>query len=162
MDCVRAVDFICSRPELDNTQIFASGGSIGGFLSLALASIDHRIALCSADNPAFADFRDFSESNQFPMESFKRYAREHSMNFNNMLSTLDYYDLKNFVPNLKCDVVTGIGLLDQYAPPYPSMAMYNAIPTKKKLFIFPNLAHEVGPEIGNYVGKWMYYTFQIQ
>lgn len=162
MDCVRAVDFICSRPELDNTQIFASGGSIGGFLSLALASIDHRIALCSADNPAFADFRDFSESNQFPMESFKRYAREHSMNFNNMLNTLDYYDLKNFVPNLKCDVVTGIGLLDQYAPPYPSMAMYNAIPTKKKLFIFPNLAHEVGPEIGNYVGKWMYYTFQIQ
>ena len=162
MDCVRALDFICSRGELDPKQIFVSGGSLGGFLSLALASIDHRVAICAADNPAFADFRDFTYSKEFPMESFSRYAREHHIKFDDILNVLDYYDLKNFVPNIKCEATVGIGLLDQYAPPFPSMVMFNEIPTKKKLFVFPNLAHEVGPEIGNYVGRWMYFYFAIQ
>ena len=73
-----------------------------------------------------------------------------------VLNTLDYFDLKNFVPNVKCKTIIGIGLLDKFAPPYGELVIYNTINAQKKLFIYPNLGHEVDPSLGNYKGRWLY------
>lgn len=40
MDCVRAVDYLCSREDVDQTRIAVWGGSQGGGLSLATAALD--------------------------------------------------------------------------------------------------------------------------
>ena len=40
MDCVRGVDFLCSRPEIDTSRIGVWGFSQGGGLSLATAALD--------------------------------------------------------------------------------------------------------------------------
>lgn len=160
MDCVRALDFICSRADLDSTSVYARGGSMGGYLSLALASMDSRIALLSADNPGYPDIRSLND-NTFPINTMREYARVKKLNFETLLQTWDYYDLKNFVVNLKVPAVIGIGLLDNFIPPAAEMAMYNNIPGNKKLIIFPNLTHQVGPEMANYVGPWVYDTFHV-
>ncbi|HEY9196669.1 MAG TPA: acetylxylan esterase, partial [Mucilaginibacter sp.] len=47
MDCIRALDFICSRPELDPKRIEVSGGSMGGFLAASVAGLDQRARLIS-------------------------------------------------------------------------------------------------------------------
>ena len=44
LDCVRAVDFLCSREEVDSKRIAVRGGSQGGGLSLSTAAIDPRIS----------------------------------------------------------------------------------------------------------------------
>jgi len=163
MDCVRAVDFICSRPELDGTAIYTSGGSMGAYLALALSSLDDRIALCSADNPGYPDIRYIDKTWQhvFPINTLHDFAKAKGLNYQSFLDTWDYYDLKNFVQNIKCPTIVGIGLLDNFIPPEAEMYMYRNIKAPKKIFIFPNIAHEVGPEMGLYVGRWVYDKLDI-
>ncbi|WP_448702913.1 acetylxylan esterase [Mucilaginibacter sp. AW1-3] len=162
MDCERLVDFVFSRPELDHTAIYASGASMGGYLALALSGIDKRITIVSANNPVFSDFRTLAGvSTSFPMAEIKKYADDKAVPLDKLLNTLDYFDLQNFAPNITAKTVVGIGMLDNLAPPTNSVTMFNNMPGNKKLFIFPNLAHDIGPEIGAYVGKWVYDKLDI-
>jgi cephalosporin-C deacetylase-like acetyl esterase len=161
MDCVRAVDFIFSRPEFDSKSIYSNGGSMGGYFSLILASLDHRITVCTAGNPAFSDWRTLVDHNDFPMGSIQRYARENGLSLNRILDNLDYFDLKNFVGDIKCKTLVGVGLLDNLAPPHTELPAYNNIQSTKKIFIFPNLGHQVGDTFGSYTGKMVYDNFGI-
>ena len=95
------------------------------------------------------------------MGSIQRYARESGLSLNRLLDNLDFFDLKNFVGNIKCKTLMGIGLLDNLAPPHTEMPAYNNINANKKLFIFPNLGHQVGDTFGNYTGKMVYDNFGI-
>jgi cephalosporin-C deacetylase-like acetyl esterase len=161
MDCVRMVDFIFSRPEFDSKSIYSNGGSMGGYFSLILASLDHRITVCTAGNPAFSDWRTLVDHNDFPMGAIQRYAKENALSLNRILDNLDYFDLKNFVGDIKCKTLVGIGLLDNLAPPHTEMPAYNNIQANKKIFIFPNLGHQVGDTFGSYTGKMVYDNFGI-
>jgi len=164
MDCERLVDFVCSRPELDSTAIYASGASMGGYLALALSALDKRVTISTANNPVFADFRTLSvqASNAFPMGEIELYAKNNGENLDEILNTLDYFDLQNFAPHINAPTVVGIGMLDPMAPPTLSTTMFNSIPaTDKKLFVFPTLAHDIGPEMGAYIGPWVYKKLNI-
>jgi cephalosporin-C deacetylase-like acetyl esterase len=162
MDCVRAVDFATSRAEIDAKAIYATGASMGGYLAIALSSLDKRVSLCAANNPTFMDFRDLVKVNDgFPMGSIKEYSRTHHVSMPNILDNLDYFDLKNFAPNVKCKTVIGIGLLDDIAPPTTQFVMYNNLRANKRIFVYPNLAHETGAEAIAYEGKWVYENLKV-
>jgi cephalosporin-C deacetylase-like acetyl esterase len=156
MDCVRAVDFICSRPELRHDNIEASGGSLGGFLSIAVASLDKRVALCAAQNPILTDIRNLNGVVDWPIVDIKKYVRSQpGLTFDKVLNNLDYFDTKNFATNLTCPTLLGIGLLDKLAPPANEYAAYNNIAAKKHIIIFKDLGHEVAPKYKIYEGRWM-------
>ena len=155
------MDFICSRPELDSTNVIISGGSMGGYLAIAAASLDSRIKLCSANNPVFCDYRALG-SNDWPMRDIVKYSKARRVPMDKILTTLDYFDLKNFSDGLKCESLIGISLLDNLAPPPNEYAMINNIQSKKyKLFVYPELAHEVPPSLFEYLSKWMMDRFGI-
>ncbi|WDF56353.1 acetylxylan esterase [Mucilaginibacter sp. KACC 22063] len=161
MDCMRAVDYIASRPDFDQDNILCSGASMGGYLSIAVSSLDKRIKLCSANNPVFCDYRSLVGSKEWPMKSFVKYGRERRVGLDRILNTLDYYDLKNFAPNLQCKALIGIGLLDNLAPAYNEYVMLGNLKNNYKLFVYPELAHEVPPEIYSYLSKWMMDQFGL-
>jgi cephalosporin-C deacetylase-like acetyl esterase len=158
MDCRRLVDFVCSRAELDSTAIYTSGASMGGYLAMALSAIDKRVKITTANNPVFSDFRGLAvtSTDAFPMGEIKLYARDKGLNMDDLLNTLDYFDLQNFAPDITAPTVIGIGMLDKMAPPTYSTTMFNSIPGNKKLFVFPTLAHDIGMDMNNYVGKWVF------
>ncbi|WCT11637.1 acetylxylan esterase [Mucilaginibacter jinjuensis] len=163
MDCIRAMDFISTRPELDSTNVIISGGSMGGYLAIAAASLDKRIKLCSANNPVFSDYRALVGSKDWPMSDFVKYIKARHVPLDKLLNVLDYYDLKNFAPNLKCPSLIGISLMDNLAPPYNQYVMLNSINknTKYKLFVYPELGHEVPPSLFAYLSNWMMDQFAI-
>ncbi|MHC4570154.1 MAG: acetylxylan esterase, partial [Planctomycetota bacterium] len=68
MDCVRAVDFLESRPEIDKSRIGVEGGSQGGGLSLATAALDPRIAFCAPDIPWLGDWVGYVAASDWPHE----------------------------------------------------------------------------------------------
>lgn len=154
MDCVRAIDFIQTRNDLDSTQVLVSGASMGGYLSIALAALDHRVKLCSSNNPVFCDYRASIGSKEWPMKSFTEYGRKRGIALNTLLYNLDYFDLKNFSDKMKCPALIGMSLLDNLAPPSNVQAMLNNITVKYKLFVYPELAHEVPPSIYKYLSNW--------
>jgi len=144
MDCIRAIDFIYSRPELDSKRIEVSGGSLGGFLAAAVAGLDNRIQLISSQNPILSDIRNLPDQEDWPMYDLHKYAGEKGIKFDKILDNLDYFDIKNFAQNIQTPILLGIGLLDHLAPPNNEYAFYNLIPRKYRgIMVFKDLGHEV-------------------
>jgi len=162
MDCVRAVDFICSRPELRHDNIIAAGGSLGGFLSVATSSLDKRISFCSAANPILSDVRNLVDEVDWPFIDIRKYVSTRpGLTMDKVLNNLDYFDAKNFGTNLTCPTLVGMGLVDPIAPPNNVYTLYNGIRAPKHLIIFRDLGHEIGKKYAVYEGRWMRDTFAL-
>jgi cephalosporin-C deacetylase-like acetyl esterase len=162
MDCVRAVDFIFSRPELDHDKIIVSGGSMGGFLAVATAALDSRVKLCSAQNPILSDVHNLEGKVNWPLDDIRQYIKtQPGLTMQKVISTLDYFDTKNFATNLKVHTLLGMGLLDHLVPPDNIYAVYNNMNNKKHIIIFRDLGHEVGQLYKDYEGRWMRDTFGL-
>jgi len=162
MDCLRAVDFIFSRPELKHDNILVSGGSMGGYLAIATASLDKRVNLCSAQNPILCDVNNLDGEVTWPINDIKKYIRtQPGLTFDKVVGNLNYYDGKNFASNVTCSTIMGIGLLDPYAPPYNEYATYNVIPGKKRIMVFKDLGHEIAQTYKDLEGRWMRDAFAL-
>jgi cephalosporin-C deacetylase len=162
MDCIRCVDFIYSQPNLQHDNILATGGSMGGYLALAVASVDKRVNLCSAQNPILCDIRGLVGEVDWPMSSIKKYvATQPGLTMDKVLDNLDYFDGKNFAMNINCPTIMGIGLLDPFAPPNNEFATYNLIPGRKRIMVFKDLGHEISEKYKNLEGRWMRDAFAL-
>ncbi|MFI5160774.1 MAG: acetylxylan esterase [Sphingobacteriales bacterium] len=162
MDCVRCIDFIYAQPNLEHDNILASGGSMGGYLALAVAGLDKRVNLCSAQNPIMCDIRGINGEVQWPITAFKKYvATQPGLTMEKVFDNLDYYDGKNFASEIKCPTLVGIGLLDPFAPPNSEYATYNVIHSQKRIMVFKDLAHEISQKYKDLEGRWMRDTFAL-
>src|SRR5262249_59883798 len=56
MDCVRGIDFLHSRAEIDTSRIGVWGFSQGGGVTLATAALDHRVSAPVAGGPRLCHF----------------------------------------------------------------------------------------------------------
>lgn len=50
-DCIRAVDYLVSRPEVDKDKLAAVGNSGGGQMAFLITAVDERIKVCAAAHP---------------------------------------------------------------------------------------------------------------
>ena len=162
MDCIRAIDFIHSRPELRHNDLMVSGGSMGGFLTLAVSSLDKRVTMCSAQNPIMSDVYSLEGEVDWPVRRIKDYiAVKPGLTLQKVLSNLQYFDSKNFAATITCPTLIGIGLLDPIVPPNNAFTVYNTLRVKKKIIIFKDLAHEVDVRYKVYEAGWMNDTFGL-
>ncbi|MEP6611668.1 MAG: acetylxylan esterase [Mucilaginibacter sp.] len=171
MDCLRGLDFLYSHSNLgiDTSKIFVEGGSQGGSLALITAALDKRVKLLTMQVPLYADIHDnFAisasyEQQVFPFKVFRKYQSQHAgFSWEKFYSTFDYYDPQNFAPMVKCPVLMGIGLLDQFCPPRCSMALYNHISSTNKEFVcVPNSTHEVNFNYFMFQNLWLREKFRI-
>ena len=145
MDLIRGMDFLCSRPEVDNTKVFAEGGSQGGAFTLALCALDDRVCAAAPYIPALTDFRDYFKISPWKHEMFQTYLQNNPRHtWEDIYQTLSYFDIKNLVSKIKCPIIMGIGLQDNVCPPHINFASYNLIKSPKKYFIYPDKEHAVG------------------
>jgi cephalosporin-C deacetylase len=171
MDCLRGLDFLYSHGNLgiDTSKIFVEGGSQGGSLALITAALDKRVKLLTMQVPLYADIHDsFAisasyEQQVFPFKVFRKYQSQHAgFSWEKFYSTFDYYDPQNFAPMVRCPVLMGIGLLDQFCPPRCSMALYNHISSTNKEFVcVPNSTHEVNFNYFMFQNLWLREKFRI-
>ena len=162
MDCIRAMDFIFSRTELKHDNVFVKGGSMGGFLAIATASLDKRVNLCSAQSPIFADVRSLVKRVTFPITSINIYLKtQPGLTLDKVLNNLDYFDVKNFAPNIKCRFLMSIGLLDTYVPPTNDYTVFNTMTTNKKIMVFKDYGHDVSPLYIDLENAWMHDQFGL-
>ncbi|MBB3056971.1 acetylxylan esterase [Mucilaginibacter gotjawali] len=162
MDCVRAVDFIYSRPELRHDNIIAAGGSLGGFLAIATSGVDKRINFCSAANPILSDIRNLVNEVDWPFIDIRKYVNTRpGLTMDKVLDNLDYFDAKNFATDIECPTLVGMGMVDNIAPPNTVYTLYNGIRAPRHLIVFRDLGHEIGRKYVVYEGRWMRDTFAL-
>lgn len=148
MDAVRAIDFVCSRPETDRRNIFVEGGSQGGALTLAAAALDDRIAAAMPFVPFMSDFPDYVRLADWPAAPLRAAAEAEGMDEERMLEVLSYFDVKNLAPWIGCPVLMGFGLQDGVCPPHTNFAGYNLVRTPKRWVVFTDRGHDVHNEAG--------------
>ena len=143
MDCVRAVDFLYSRIEVDTGRVAVEGGSQGGALSFATAALDNkRINLCVPHVPFLSDFRDYFQVAGWPAGEFVQYFKEHpEIPEDEVYKNLSYIDIKNLAPWIKAPVLMSIGLKDETCPPHINFAAYNQLTVPKEYIAYPEAGH---------------------
>ena len=143
MDCVRAVDFLYSRKEVDTTRVAVEGGSQGGALSFATVALDpERIDLCVPHVPFLSDFRDYFRLVGWPAGEFAQYFKEHpDIPEDEIYKNLSYIDIKNLAPWIKAPVLMSIGLKDETCPPHINFAAYNQLQVPKEYLVYPEAGH---------------------
>jgi cephalosporin-C deacetylase len=142
MDCIRSLDFICSRPEVDSKRIGIWGGSMGGALALATAGLDRRVKMCVFDLPFMSDFRNYFNISTFLGSEVKQFSAQNQIPMTDIHNTLDYFDIKNLAPWVQCPVMMGVGLLDKTCPPAINFAAFNNVRVRdKSFFLFPYTGH---------------------
>jgi cephalosporin-C deacetylase len=157
MDCVRAVDFLCSREEVDSRYIVVEGGSQGGALSFATAALDNkRISLCIPAVPFLSDFPDYFKVADWPANEFKDFvANNPAFGWKGVFETLRYFDIKNLAPWIKCPVLMSIGLKDITCPPHINFAAYNQLNAPKEYVVYPDAGHGLPAEYMQAKVDWM-------
>lgn len=141
-DCVKAVDFLLSRPEVDNQRIYACGSSQGGGLTLITTALRSEIRAGVSGYPFLCCFPEsMSMFRSYPYDELSCYARAYPDRVPQMLETLSYFDAVNFVEWIKCPMVVGIAMDDEVCPPETSYAAYQGLGGPKELWLFPNSGH---------------------
>ena len=124
-DCVRGVDFLLSRPEIDAERIYCCGSSQGGGLTLITSALRPEIKAGVAGYPFLCCFPESMRMlRSYPYDELSCYQRAHPDKSGRMLDTLRYFDAVNFAPRIKCPMVVGIAMEDEVCPPETSYAAY--------------------------------------
>ncbi len=143
MDCVRGVDFLFSRPEVDTSRVAVEGASQGGALTFATAALNNtRIKVCAPQVPFLSDFEHYFKVASWPGNEFVNYVEvEKKQTWEQVFYTLSYFDIKNLAPWIKAPLIMGVGLVDDVCPPHINFAAYNQVRVEKKYIVYPNSGH---------------------
>ncbi|MFL2626692.1 MAG: acetylxylan esterase [Dehalococcoidia bacterium] len=155
MDCVRGIDFLASRPEVDKDAIGMWGRSQGGGYTLATASLDARLAAVVAEQPFLSNYPTSSTLSSTPYVEITDYIKEHSDQTEKILDTLSYFDTLNLVKNITCPVAVNIGMIDPICPPETIMPVFEKIPALKNLTVYQDLAHESCADFNVLAMDWL-------
>jgi cephalosporin-C deacetylase len=144
MDCVRAVEFLLSRPEVDSSRIGVMGGSQGGGLTLATAGLCGTvIRACSFFDPFPCDTRDHLKIRTMCNTEIRNYLRFYGneCTFEDALNIQDLVDTKGFAAWIRCPTLFVTSLFDDDAPPHLGFSAYNRISAPKSYIVYPDLGH---------------------
>lgn len=141
-DCVRGVDFLLSRQEIDPERIYACGSSQGGGLTLITSGLRSEIRAGVSGYPFLCCYPEAMQMlRSYPYDELSCYARAYPDRVERMLETLRYFDAVNFAPRIKCPMVVGIAMADEVCPPETSYAAYRLLSGERELWLFPESGH---------------------
>lgn len=129
--CVRAAEYLATRPEWNGKVMVVTGGSQGGMQSIATAALSRRITGVCADVPAGCDQtgNEFDRAPGWPSWKWMSSAYDAVKT----RETGRYFDVVNFAPRVKVPTLVGVGGIDTVCPPPGVIAAYNQIKAKKEL-----------------------------
>jgi cephalosporin-C deacetylase len=144
-DAVRAVEAVRGLDLVDPALVFATGGSQGGGIGLAVAGLVPGLAGVMADVPFLCHFeRGITITDDNPFAEIASYLRVHRDAVETVLDTLSNFDGVNLVESADAPALFSVALMDQIVPPSTVFAAYNAYPAAKEIVVYPFNGHEGG------------------
>ena len=155
MDCVRGLDFLCSRPELDPGRLGMWGHSQGGGFTLATAALDSRVRVAVAEEPFLCSYPVAVDIAAHPYAELKGYLAAHPTEREAALETLAYFDCLNLADAIKCPTLMNIGMRDEACPYGTIMPVFERIRSLKALMVYPDLAHQSCADFNDHAHRWL-------
>lgn len=144
-DAVRAVEAARSHLQIDPKRIAVTGGSQGGGITLAVAGLDHGVAVAMPDVPFLCHYRRATEiTDQLPYKEIAHYCKVHRDKEETVFKTLSYFDGVNFATRAKAKALFSVALMDLICPPSTVFAAYNHYASDKDISVWRYNGHEGG------------------
>ncbi len=152
LGCVRANDFLTSRPRWDGKTLGVTGGSQGGALSIVTAGLDPRVKLLAAYYPALSDVTGYLNARA---GGWPHMFRDEKRRLAQRIANVGYYDVVNFARRVKVPGLYSWGFNDETCPPTSMYAAYGVIPGEKSLLLALETGHWTTPEQVKRVNAWL-------
>ena len=150
LDTAQLAAIVMDMPDVDPGRVGATGGSQGGGLTLACASLEPRIRRAAPVFPFLSDYQrvweiDLAKDAYSELKGyFRRFDPRHEREVE-LFTKLGYIDVQYLCPRIQAEVLMGVGLMDTVCPPSTQFAAYNKITAPKSLAIYPDFGHEALP-----------------
>jgi cephalosporin-C deacetylase len=158
MDCVRGLDFLAGRPEVNAGRLGMWGRSQGGGFTLATASLDRRLRAAVAEEPFLCNYPVAVEVATNPYRELRDYLAEHPEQREAALATLAYFDPLNLVDAIACATLVNVGLEDETCPARTILLVFDVIRTQgvpKALLVYPDLTHAPSADFNRHALRWL-------
>ncbi len=160
LDTAQLAKIVMGLPEVDAARVGCTGGSQGGGLTLACASLEPRIKRAAPVVPFLCDYRRVWEMDlatgayQELKDYFRLFDPRHERE-EAIFTTLGYIDAQFLAPRIRAETLMGVGLMDTICPPSTQFAAYNKIVSKKTMAIYPDFGHEGLPGFTDSIFQFM-------
>ena len=155
MDCVRGVDFLAQRDEVDAARIGMWSRSQGGGFTLSTAALDHRIAAAVAEQPFLCNYPAAIDIDTRPYHELRNYALAHPEQRQTMLDTLHYFDTLTLADAIQCPTLVNIGMADTTCPHDTIRPVFDRITAHKSLLVYPDLPHSPCTDFNIHAMNWL-------
>ena len=147
LDTRRLADVIMALDYVDETRVAATGGSQGGALTLACASLTPNLKLAAPTYPYLCDYKrtwemDLARNAYDGIHYYLRHFDPRHEHIDAFFEKLGYIDLQFLAPRIRASVYMSTGLIDNICPPSTQFAAFNKITAPKKVEIYPDFGHE--------------------
>ena len=149
LDTAMLTRIVAEMDDVDADRIGAMGGSQGGGLTLACASLAP-IRRAAPRCPFLCDYQRVWELDMAKdayaelTDYFRRFDPTHARE-KEIFTRLGYIDCQHLAPRIQGEVLMATGLMDTVCPPSTQFAAFNRIPGKKEVVIYPDFKHENYP-----------------
>lgn len=147
LDTAELANIAMDMDFIDETKVYAHGGSQGGALTIACGALEPRVAKIAPVYPFMSDFKRvwdmdldvdaYAELRQY----FRRFDPTHERE-NEIFTKLGYIDLQYLAPRIKAKTCMFTGLMDTICPPSTQYAIYNKLTCEKEHILYPDYGHE--------------------
>ena len=159
LGCVRAVDYLCTRDDVDTTRIATYGGSQGGMLSIMTAALSPHVSALFSYFPAFCDLTGYYYGRGAGWPHLFRDPNE--PNLQARMEVSKYYDTVNFARLLKVPGFYAWGFNDPACCPTSTFSAYNVITAPKQLQVGRDTGHWLYPWQVENAMKWLKLQFHM-
>lgn len=150
LDTAQLAGIVMNMPEVDEKRVAAMGGSQGGGLTLACASLEPRISRLAPRCPFLCDYKrvwemDLAKDAYDEIRTYFRQFDPKHRRETEIFTQLGYIDVQHLTARIRGRVLWAIGLMDTICPPSTQFAAYNKITSDKEMVVYPDFAHEGYP-----------------
>ena len=154
LGCVRAVDYLTSRPEWDKKHMLVSGSSQGGALALVTAGLDSRVTALTANVPAMCDHSGLAFGRPSGWPRLVPKGKDGKPDAK-VLAVSAYYDAVNFARRIEVPALFGVGFIDGTCPATTVFSAYNVLRGPKQIDLAPLMGHAFSPSYRKLTSRWI-------
>ena len=141
MDCVRGLDFLCTRSDVNPRLLGLWGRSQGGGMTLATSALDARVRAAVAELPWPCNFPAAVGSTTAPYSELTDYLARHPDRQDVVMATLEYFDPLNLADAISCPILVNAATIDEVHPYRTIAPVFEKIPPIKSLIVYPDMDH---------------------
>ena len=147
LDTAQLARIVASRPEVNERQMGAMGGSQGGGLAAACAALTPWLARAALRYPFLSDYRrvwemDLAKDAYAELKDFFRWFDPRHLREQDIFTALGYIDVHHLASRIQARTRLYTGLMDTLCPPSTQFALYNHIQAPKDYQLYPDFGHE--------------------